>query len=97
MSKEGKEKKVEMRDVIRTEVAQLLMKERGLETMVRTKEGVVLTVGETDFVIRVIQKKEKVKQGDVVDVIEALGDETETGAEDEAGEDEPGEELEEAS
>lgn len=85
----AKQKKVEVRDEIREEIAQLLMAQFGLETMNRTKEGLVLPVGDKDLVIRVVQKKERVTQGDVIETLEFEGE-----FEDEP-EDEEDEELDE--
>lgn len=64
-----KEKKVEARDVLRKEIAELLMEAKGLTRMGRTKEGLVITDGEQDLVIRVIQKKDRVEKKDIVEVL----------------------------
>lgn len=72
----GKEKKVEPRDVLRKELAQLIMEAKGLEEIGRTKEGLVFTEGEQDLVIRVIQKKGKVEGKDIVEVFK-FGEEDE--------------------
>jgi len=76
-----KEKKVELRDVLRKEIAVLLMEAKGLTEIGRTKEGLVVTEGEQDLVIRVIQKKDKVEKKDIVEVITL--DEAEAEGEDE--------------
>ncbi len=83
-----KEKKVEARDILRAELAQLVMEAKGLDEIKRTKEGLVVTEDGQDLVIRVIQKKAKVEGKDVIEVIK-LG-EGDEGDEDE-GEDEPAE------
>ncbi len=76
----AKEKKVELRDVVRAQLAQLIMADRGLGEIVRTKEGLVVQEvndkGEAvHLVVRVIQKKELTGQGDVVETIVAEADE----------------------
>lgn len=70
----AKEKKVELRDVVRAELAQLIMEARDLGEILRTKEGLVIQEtndkGEkVHLVVRVIQKKSLVGQGDVVETI----------------------------
>ncbi len=77
---EKKEKKVEMRDLVRQELAELIMEARGLTEIERTKEGLVIREGEQDIVIKVIQKKNPVAEADVVEVIK-LGGATEEEAE----------------
>lgn len=73
MSEKGKEKKVEMREIIRNWLAQVIMQEKGMDKIERTKEGLVIreVQGEesVDIVVRVIQKKALVEEGDVVEVI----------------------------
>lgn len=81
-----KEKKVELRDVLRKELAQLVMEAKGLDEIKRTKEGLVVTEDGQDLVIRVIQKKAKVEGKDVIEVIK-LGE----GDEGDEDEDEPAE------
>ena len=80
-----KEKKVTVREVMREKLAVMLMKEMGLEKMGRTKEGLVVKVGEETLVVRVILKKEKVETKDVVEVLELakLEEEGEDGEEEE--------------
>ncbi len=70
---EKKEKKVEMRDLVRQELAELIMEARGLTEIERTKEGLVIREGEQDIVIKVIQKKNPVAETDVVEVIKLGG------------------------
>ena len=72
-----KEKKVEARDVLRKEIAELLMEAKGLTEIGRTKEGLVITDGEQDLVVRVIQKKDRVEKKDIVEVLTLGEDETE--------------------
>ena len=81
----GKEKKVTEREVLREKLAVMLMREMGLEKMGRTKEGLVVKVGEETLVVRVILKKEKVETKDVVEVLELakLEEEGEDGEEEE--------------
>ncbi len=67
MAEKGKQKKVEARDVLRKELAKMLMEAKGLETIGRNKEGLVIRDGEQDLVVRVIQKKSKVEQADIVE------------------------------
>ena len=67
------EKKVEMRDVLRNKVAQLVMAEFGMAEIARSKEGLVINVEDKSLVIRVIQKKERVEKADIVEVIKAKG------------------------
>ena len=67
-----KVKKVELRDTLRNEVAFLLMQERGLAKIGRSKEGLVIEEvdgnGEAvNLVIRVIQKKAVVENADIVE------------------------------
>lgn len=76
-----KEKKVEARDVLRKEIAELILKARGLTEIGRTKEGLVVTDGEQDLVVRVIQKKDRVEKKDIVETF-TLGDEDEQEEED---------------
>ncbi len=78
--KEKKEKKVEMRDLVRQELAELIMEARGLIEIERTKEGLVIREGEQDIVVKVIQKKARVEKADVVEVIK-FGAATEEAAE----------------
>ena len=73
----AKEKKVEARDVLRKEIAELLMEAKGLTEIGRTKEGLVITDGEQDLVVRVIQKKDRVEKKDIVEVLTLGEDETE--------------------
>ena len=69
MPEKGKEKKVTARENLRMVVAGLLMDEFGLEKIDRTKEGLVVRIGEEDLVVRVILKKDKVEKKDVVETI----------------------------
>lgn len=69
MAEKGKEKKVTARENLRMVVAGLLMDEFGLEKIDRTKEGLVVRIGEEDLVVRVILKKDKVEKKDVVETI----------------------------
>lgn len=69
-----KEKKVEARDVFRGELAQMIMRERCMTGIRRTKEGLVVTVDGQDLVIRVVQKKERIEAADVVETIAFEGD-----------------------
>ncbi len=70
---EKKEKKVEARDLVRQELAELIMEARGLTEIERTKEGLVIREGEQDIVVKIIQKKAKVEKADVVEVIKFGG------------------------
>lgn len=65
----SKEKKVEMRDVLRSELAQMIMKEFHMTGIRRTKEGLVVRREDKDLVVRVVQKKELVREADVLEVI----------------------------
>lgn len=65
----SKEKKVEMRDVLRSELAQMIMKEFHMTGIRRTKEGLVVRREDKDLVVRVVQKKELVGDADVLEVI----------------------------
>ena len=83
----AKEKKVELRDVVRNQLAQLIMFDRGLDLIERTKEGLVVQeVNEdgtvTHLIVRVIQKKSLIEKADVVEVI--VADEAEADEADEA-------------
>lgn len=86
MAEKGKEKKVTAREELRGVIAGLLMEEFGLEKIGRTKEGLLVKVGDEDVIVRVILKKEKVEAKDIVEFItkdaeevEEAGDEEETG------------------
>lgn len=70
MAKEQKVKAPEPRDVLRAELAQLLMEHEDLPRIERTKEGLVISRGEVDLVVRVIQKKERVEANAIVETIE---------------------------
>ncbi len=65
-----KEKKVEARDVLRNELAQLIMANRGLNEIGRTKEGLLVQEGENDLIVRVVQKKDKVEKNAIVETIQ---------------------------
>jgi hypothetical protein len=67
--KEEKAKKVTAREVIRAELAEILKREKGLEKIARTKEGLVLVVGEETVVIRVILKKEKIEANEILETL----------------------------
>ncbi len=69
MAGKGKEKKVESRDIVRNMLAQLIMEAEGTERISRTKEGLLVTLGEQDLIVRVIQKKSKVESKDIVETI----------------------------
>jgi len=86
MAEKGKEKKVTARETLRTVIAGLLMEKFELEKIGRTKEGLLVKVGDEDVIVRVILKKEKVEAKDIVEFItkdaeevEEAGDEEETG------------------
>lgn len=64
-----KAKKVTLRDVVRNELAGLIMEARGEVFIDRTKEGLVIREGSETLVIRVIQKKDMVERKDVVETI----------------------------
>ena len=68
----AKEKKVVLRDVLRAELAQLIMADRGLPSIERTKEGLVVQeLGEdgkvVHLIVRVIEKKSLVEKADIVE------------------------------
>lgn len=69
MAGKGKKKKVESRDIVRNMLAQLIMEAEGTERISRTKEGLLVTLGEQDLIVRVIQKKSKVESKDIVETI----------------------------
>ena len=69
MTEKAKEKKVTKREILRAELAILLKTAKGLEAISRTKEGLVITDGETDLIVRVIEKKDRIKKVDVVEVL----------------------------
>ncbi len=85
----AKEKKVEVREVERGNLAQLIMEDKGLEAVKRIREGLVIeTLNDegqrVDLVVKVIQKKALVANADVVEVIvkeEVTEPELEEGAE----------------
>lgn len=58
MAKEGKEKKVETRDLVYDQVASAIMQDSKLSKIRRHKEGLELTVNGEVFAVRVIKKKE---------------------------------------
>lgn len=72
--KAEKTKKVELRDIVRAELAQMIMKSRKMVTIDRTREGLVLREtsdnGErVDLIVRVIQKKAVIETADIVETI----------------------------
>ena len=67
MSEKGKEKKVELREIVRGELAQMILKEQGLEGIGRSKEGLVLEVNGVNVVVKTILKKEKVETKDLIE------------------------------
>ncbi len=69
MAEKGKVKKVEARDTVRNMLADLIMRGCGMDSISRTKEGLVVNVGEQDLIVRVIQKKSKIEKADIVEVI----------------------------
>ncbi len=69
MAEKAKEKKVTLREVVRDELAKLVMEARGMEEIGRTKEGLVLREGEETVVIKVILKKDAVEKKDIVETL----------------------------
>ncbi len=69
MAEKVKEKKVTLREVVRDELAKLVMEARGMEEIGRTKEGLVLREGEETVVIKVILKKDAVETKDIVETL----------------------------
>ncbi len=65
----AKEKKVNSRDQLRNELAELIMKARNLTILRRTKEGLVLKNGDEYLVIKVILKKDPIERTDVVETL----------------------------
>ena len=68
----AKEKKVALRDIVRAELAQLIMADRGLPEIGRTKEGLVIQEKGDEgqlvhLVVRVIEKKSLVEKADIVE------------------------------
>ncbi len=69
MAEKAKEKKVTLREVVRDELAKLVMEARGMEEIGRTKEGLVVREGEETVVIKVILKKGVVEKKDIVEFL----------------------------
>ncbi len=63
------DKKVTLRETVRADLAQMILREFGLSELPRTKEGLLLQEDEADVVIKVIQKKDRVENQDIVEVI----------------------------
>ena len=83
MAEKGKEKKVTAREELRGVIAGLLMEEFGLEKIGRTKEGLLVKVGDEDVIVRVILKKEKVEAKDIVEFITKDAEEVEEAGDEE--------------
>lgn len=63
-------KKLEVRDILRNKIAQLIMEDLGISEIGRSKEGLVISTSDgKDLVVRVIQKKERVEKADIVEII----------------------------
>ncbi len=69
MAEKVKEKKVTLREVVRDELAKLVMEARGMTEIGRTKEGLVLREGEETVVIKVILKKDAVETKNIVETL----------------------------
>ncbi len=69
MAEKAKEKKVTLREVVRDELAKLVMEAKGMAEIGRTKEGLVLREGEETVVIKVILKKDAVETKDIVETL----------------------------
>ena len=67
-----KEKKVTEREKFMYEAAQILMEAMDLDTVNRSKEGLVFNRGEEQVVVKFIQKKNKVYHEDIVEEIARL-------------------------
>ncbi len=67
-----KEKKVTEREKFMYEAAQILMEAMDLDTVGRSKEGLVFNRGEEQVVVKFIQKKNKVYHEDIVEEIARL-------------------------
>jgi len=67
-----KEKKVTEREKFMYEAAQILMEAMDLDTVNRSKEGLVFNRGEEQVVVKFIQKKNKVYHEDIVEEISRL-------------------------
>ncbi len=70
MAEKAKEKKVTVREILREELAILIMEAKGMEKIGRTKEGLVVEIGEETVVVKTILKKDKVEKKDIVEILE---------------------------
>ncbi len=70
MAEKAKEKKVTVREILREELAILIMEARGMERIGRTKEGLVVEIGEETVVVKTILKKDRVEKKDIVEILE---------------------------
>ncbi len=66
---EKKEQKVTLREIVREELAILIMEQRGMVEIGRTKEGLVIEEGEEVVVVKVILKKGQVETKDIVETL----------------------------
>ncbi len=69
MAEKVKEQKVTLREIVRNELAMLVMEARGMTEIGRTKEGLVLRESEETVVIKVILKKGAVETKDIVETL----------------------------
>ncbi len=66
---EKKEQKVTLREIVREELAILIMEQRGMSEIGRTKEGLVIEEGEEVVVVKIILKKGQVETKDIVETL----------------------------
>ncbi len=66
---EKKEQKVTLREIVREELAILIMEQRGMVEIGRTKEGLVIEEGEEVVVVKIILKKGQVEKKDIVETL----------------------------
>ncbi len=69
MAEKAKEKKVTLREIVREELAILIMEQRGMVEIERTKEGLVIEEGEEVVVVKVILKKDRVEKKDIIETL----------------------------
>ncbi len=67
VAEETKEKKVTLRETLRTELAEMLKESEGVTKIARTKEGLVVKRGDETAVVRVILKKATIEAADIVE------------------------------
>ncbi len=66
---EKKEQKVTLREIVREELAILIMEQRGMTEIGRTKEGLVIEEGEEVVVVKIILKKGQVEKKDIIETL----------------------------